>query len=42
MERLAINVTPDPLKRVGFKVGVGFGNAAVSNLEEDSDEEYDE
>jgi hypothetical protein len=37
MERLAINVTPDPLKKVGFKVGVGFSNAAATTLEEDSD-----
>jgi hypothetical protein len=25
MEKLAINITPGPLKPVGFKVGVGFG-----------------
>jgi hypothetical protein len=24
MEKLAINITPGPLKPVGFKVGVGF------------------
>jgi hypothetical protein len=26
MEKLAINITPGPLKPVGFKVGVGFNS----------------
>ena len=40
MEKLAINVTPGPLKKVGFKAGAGFGNAAdASTLVEDLDEE---
>ena len=30
MQKLAINVTPGPLKPVGFKVGVGFHEAAVA------------
>jgi hypothetical protein len=43
MEKLAINVTPSPLKKVGFKVAAGFGNAEDgSTLVEDSDEEDDE
>ena len=42
MEKLAINITPDPLKKVGFKVGVGFDNTAGSKPEEDSDDECDE
>ena len=42
MEKLAIDITPDPLKKVGFKVGVGFGSAATTKLEEDSDDEFDE
>ena len=29
MEKLAITVTPSPLKPVGFKVGVGFHEAAI-------------
>jgi len=37
MEKLAINVTPGPLKRVGFKVGAGFA-ADSSEVEEDDDE----
>lgn len=42
MEKLAINITPDPLKKVGFKVGVGFGNTAATAVEEHSDEDCDE
>ena len=29
MEKLAIDVTPAPMKPVGFKVGVGFHDTAV-------------
>jgi hypothetical protein len=46
MEKLAINITPDPLKKVGFKVGVGIGfnntSATATAAEEDSDDELDE
>jgi hypothetical protein len=43
MEKLAINVTPGPLKKVGFKVAAGFGNAAdASTLVEDLDAEDDD
>jgi len=43
MERLAINVTPGPLKKVGFKAAAGFGNAAdAGTLVEDLDEEDDD
>jgi hypothetical protein len=30
MEKLAIDVTPAPMKPVGFKVGAGFREAAIS------------
>ncbi len=30
MEKLAIDVTPAPMKPVGFKVGVGFQEAAIA------------
>ncbi|HEY6414380.1 MAG TPA: hypothetical protein VIX42_11885 [Edaphobacter sp.] len=30
MEKLAIDVTPSPMKPVGFKVGVGFHEAAIA------------
>jgi hypothetical protein len=33
MEELAIDVTTAPMKPVGFKVGVGFREAAVSKTE---------
>ncbi len=43
MQKLAIDVTPAPLKPVGFKVGVGFHEAATVktrvNVELDEDEE---
>jgi len=46
MEKLAITVTPDPLKPVGFKVGVGFHEAATVrtriNVDLDEDEEDDD
>jgi hypothetical protein len=35
MQKLAINVTPGPLKRVGFKVSAGFQSAASEADEED-------
>jgi hypothetical protein len=37
MEKLAINVTPGPLKRVGFKVAAGLA-ADETDTEEDDDE----
>lgn len=40
MEDLAITVSPGPLKPVGFKVGVGFHEAAVTRVEtEENDDE---
>jgi hypothetical protein len=43
MQDLAIDVTPTPLKPVGFKVGVGFHEAATVKtrviVEVDEDEE---
>ncbi len=43
MQKLAIDVAPAPLKPVGFKVGVGFHEAATVktrvNVELDEDEE---
>ena len=43
MQKLAIDVTPAPLKPVGFKVGVGFHEAATVrtriNVDLDEDEE---
>jgi len=39
MEKLAITVTPGPLKPVGFKVGVGFHEAAVACIRDDEDDE---
>jgi hypothetical protein len=30
MQKLAINVSPRPRKKLGFKVGAGFGNAAAA------------
>ena len=48
MEDLAIDVTPAPLKPVGFKVGVGFHEAATVrtrinvDLDEDEDDDYDD
>ena len=38
MEDLAITVTPGPLKPVGFKVGVGFHEAAVAFICDDEDD----
>jgi hypothetical protein len=37
MEKLAITVTPDPMKPVGFKVGVGFQEAAVARDDRDDE-----
>ena len=46
MKNLAIDVTPAPLKPVGFKVGVGFHEAATVttriNVDLDEDEYDDE
>jgi hypothetical protein len=39
MQKLAINVTPGPLKPVGFKVGIGFQEAAVACISDDEDDE---
>lgn len=38
MEDLAITVTPGPLKPVGFKVGVGFNEAAITRTETDNED----
>ena len=35
MQKLAIDVTPAPMKPVGFKVGRGFREAAVRQDEEE-------
>jgi hypothetical protein len=37
MQKLAIHVTPGPLKKVGFKVGAGFTSAAGDDLDEEDD-----
>ena len=42
MEKLAINVMPDPLKPVGFKVGVGFREAAVARIDDRDDDDDDD
>jgi hypothetical protein len=46
MKKLAIHVATAPLKPVGFKVGVGFNEAAARSIpeggEDDSDDEDDE
>jgi hypothetical protein len=42
MEKLAIDVTPSPMKPVGFKVGVGFHEAAVPRTREDDFDEEDD
>jgi hypothetical protein len=39
MEDLAITVSPSPLKPVGFKVGVGFHEAAIARVETDEDDD---
>jgi hypothetical protein len=39
MEDLAITVTPGPLKPVGFKVGVGFHEAAVARVRDDDEDD---
>ena len=39
MEDLAITVSPGPLKPVGFKVGVGFQEAAIARVEADEDDD---
>ena len=36
MEKLAIDVTPAPMKPVGFKTGVGFRETAVEKVSVDS------
>ena len=41
MKKLAINVASTPLKPVGFKVGIGFREAAVTVSEPDEDD-FDE
>jgi hypothetical protein len=46
MKDLAIDVTPSPLKPVGFKVGVGFHEAATArpriDVDLDEDEDYED
>jgi hypothetical protein len=37
MQKLAIHVSPDNPKPVGFKVGTGFGATTVRVVEEDED-----
>jgi hypothetical protein len=39
MENLAIDVATTPMKPVGFKVGVGFREAAIARIRDDEDEE---
>jgi len=39
MEDLAITVTPGPLKPVGFKVGVGFHEAAIARVDTNEDDD---
>lgn len=42
MKKLAIDVTPDPMKPVGFRVGVGFHEAAVRQATvKTEDDNYD-
>lgn len=42
MQKLAIDVTPGPMKPVGFKVGVGFHETAVPSKAEDvEDDDFD-
>ena len=42
MEDLAIDVTPAPLKPVGFKVGVGFHEAAIARVRADGSDKDDD
>jgi hypothetical protein len=42
MQKLAIHVSPDNPKPVGFKVGKGFGETTVRVVEKDGDEDCDE
>src|SRR5271168_3822153 len=39
MEDLAIDITPTPMKPVGFRVGVGFREAAVARVCGDDNDE---
>ncbi|MBB5344978.1 hypothetical protein HDF10_002964 [Edaphobacter lichenicola] len=39
MQKLAIDVTPGPLKPVGFKIGIGFQEAALARICDDEDDE---
>ena len=43
MEKLAINIATGPIKPVGFKVGVGFHEAAIvrTSVDLDDDEDFD-
>ncbi len=41
MQKLAIHVSPDNAKKVGFKVGAGFGETTVKVVEDEGDEEGD-
>ena len=38
MEKLAIDVAPAPMKPVGFKVGIGFREAAIVIRDDEDDE----
>ena len=44
MQKLAIDVTPGTLKPVGFKVGVGFHEAATvkTRVNVELDDDYDD
>ena len=42
MEKLAIHVSPDNPKPVGFKVGAGFGETVVRIAVKDNEDSYDE
>ena len=42
MQKLAIHVTPGPLKPVGFKIGAGFQDAVESSPVVNDDDDFDE
>lgn len=39
MQKLAIDVTPAPMKPVGFKTGAGFREAAVRRVKVDAEDD---
>lgn len=42
MQKLAIHVSPDNAKKVGFKVGAGFGETTVKVAVPEEGESYDD